>query len=178
VIRTAITIYNCPARRPARLFNNHATIDYAGCAGTGTDGMVVRHGTGPITFDAVTDGISHTVMLGEKRLKKDQFGISGDDNKGWAAPGWDTEIYRLAASDPDRPSTDRGPSRDIVQTTAPPFSAETTNAGLSQFGSSHVAGVNLVLGDGSVRHIRFNPDPILFQRFCVRNDGANFEWNN
>ena len=44
VIRAPIPIYNCPSRRPARLVNYHSTIDYAGCAGTGSDGMVVRQG--------------------------------------------------------------------------------------------------------------------------------------
>jgi hypothetical protein len=36
----------------------------------------------------------------------------------------------------------------------------------------------VVLGDGSVRHVRYNPDPTTFQRFCVRNDGARFDPND
>jgi hypothetical protein len=117
-------------------------------------------------------------MLGEKRMKTDRFGRTGDDNESWAQPGWDSEIYRLAAPDPDRPRTDRGPSPDIRKTTIPPFTTNNINAGLHQFGSSHPAGVNVVLGDGSVRHIRFNPDPTAFQRFCIRNDGATVNANN
>src|SRR5439155_529638 len=112
VIRTPLAVYNCPTRRPARLERNHSTIDYAGCAGTGSNGMVVRQGTGPITFAAVPDGLSNTVMVGEKRMKKDRFGLTSDDNESWAEPGWDSEIYRVAGRDPDRPPTDRGPSPD------------------------------------------------------------------
>jgi len=178
VLRAPLPVYNCPSRRPPRLVNYHSTIDYAGCAGTGADGMVVRQGTEAVTFEAVPDGLSNTVMLGEKRMKTDRFGRTTDDNESWAAPGWDTEIYRVAAADPDRPPTDRGPSPDVRRTTVPPFTAANLNAGLSQFGSSHPHGVNLVLGDGSVRHIRFNPDPTAFQRFCVRNDGATFNPND
>jgi prepilin-type processing-associated H-X9-DG protein len=178
VIRTPIKIYNCPSRRLAQLVNNHSTIDYAGCAGTGSNGMVVRQGTGPINLAAVTDGLSNTVMIGEKRMKADLFGKTSDDNESWAEPGWDTEIYRVAGPDPDRPITDRGPSPDIRKTTLPPFTTDNVYSGLSQFGSAHPAGANVALGDGSVRHIRFNPDPTAFQRFCVRNDGANFNPNN
>jgi prepilin-type N-terminal cleavage/methylation domain-containing protein len=178
VVRTPIKIYNCPTRRPARLEKNHSTIDYAGCAGTGNNGMVVRNGTGAINFAAVTDGLSNTVMVGEKRMKVDRLGLTSDDNESWAAPGWDTEIFRVAAYDPDQPTTARGPDPDIRQTCIPPFTADNIDSGLREFGSSHPAGANVVLGDGSVRHIRFHPDPTAFQRYCVRNDGANFSAND
>lgn len=178
VVRTLLAIYNCPTRRPLKLYNGHATIDYAGCAGTGDNGMVVRQGTGPITFDSVPDGLSTTMMVGEKRLRRDQFGKSSDDNESWANPGWDLEIFRIAARDADRPETDRGPSRDITRSTSLPCFGDERDPGLNQFGSSHLAGANLLLGDGSVRHIRFNPDPGAFMRFCVRDDGNNVSPNN
>jgi prepilin-type processing-associated H-X9-DG protein len=180
VKRTPVKIYNCPTRRRAQLYRNHSVIDYAGCAGTrgdGTDGMVVRQGMGPVSFAAVTDGLSNTVMAGEKRVKKDKFGFATDDNESWAAPGWDSEVFRRAVRDTDRPTGDRGPSRDVVQTTIPPFTAANQNSGLAQFGSSHASGANVLLGDGSVRHIRFNPTPTAFQRFCVKDDGRTFDPN-
>ena len=43
--------------------------------------------------------------------------------------------------------------------------------GSVQFGSSHTGAVNATMCDGSVRAIRYNPDPELFRRLCVRNDG-------
>jgi prepilin-type N-terminal cleavage/methylation domain-containing protein len=178
VIRTPIKIYNCPSRRAAVLVRNHSTIDYAGCAGTSNNGMVVQQGTGPITFAAVTDGLSNTIMVGEKRMKKDRYGLTSDDNESWAEPGWDSEIFRRAVRDPDRPAGDRGPSPDILRTTIPPFTDANIDSGLAQFGSSHPSGINVVLGDGSVRFIRFNPTPSAFQRFCVRNDAAVFNPND
>jgi prepilin-type N-terminal cleavage/methylation domain-containing protein len=178
VIRTPLKIYNCPSRRAAVLVRNHSTIDYAGCAGTGNNGMVIQQGTGPVGLASVTDGLSNTVMVGEKRMKKDRYGLTSDDNESWAEPGWDSEIFRRAVRDPDRPAGDRGPSPDILKTTIPPFTTANIDSGLAQFGSSHPSGINAVLGDGSVRFIRFNPTPSAFQRFCVRNDGAVFNPND
>jgi prepilin-type processing-associated H-X9-DG protein len=97
--------------------------------------------------------------------------LTSDDNESWAEPGWDSEIYRVAARDPDRPPTDRGPSPDVTETCIPPFTADNLDSGLNQFGSSHPVGVNVVMGDGSVRHVRYNPDSTVFRRVCVRNDG-------
>jgi type II secretory pathway pseudopilin PulG len=175
IVRTPLALYNCPTRRPLKLYENHGTIDYAGCAGTGNNGIVVRQGIGPITFAMVTDGLSTTMMIGEKRMRRDQFGKSSDDNESWANPGWDLEIFRTASRDFDRPTADRGPSRDISKTGSANAICfgDDRDPGLTQFGSSHVAGVNLLLGDGSVRHIRYNPDPAAFTRFCVRDDGNN-----
>jgi prepilin-type N-terminal cleavage/methylation domain-containing protein len=179
IIRAPLKLYHCPTRRPVKLYGSgagHSAIDYAGCDGTGSNGMVIRMGLGPINFAAVTDGLSNTVMVGEKRMKRDRFGMTYDDNESWAEPGWDSEIFRRAARDADRPVTDRGPSRDIVLTDPAIFADP--NSGLVQFGSSHPSGINAVMGDGSVRFVRFNPDPYAFQRYCVRNDGTTFDPNN
>jgi prepilin-type processing-associated H-X9-DG protein len=62
-----------------------------------------------------------------------------------------------------------GPSRDIDVTTDPPFTDP--DSGLNQFGSSHPGGINAVLADGSVRQVRFNPDPTAFTYLCRREDG-------
>ncbi len=63
-----------------------------------------------------------------------------------------------------------GPGRDVRVTTDPPFSDP--DGGLNQFGSSHPGGCNFVMCDGSVRHVRFNPDRTQFRRLCTKADGA------
>jgi prepilin-type N-terminal cleavage/methylation domain-containing protein len=174
IARTPIKAYHCPSRRPARLYGNEAKGDYAGNAGTdglGTNGVVMVKFRGPLRLAGVTDGLSSTVMAGEKRLKWEQFGRSYDDNEPFTHPGWDSEIERRAVRDADRPAGDRGPSRDVFDSVgshgpwADPF------AGLQQFGAAHPTSCNLVMCDGSVRAMKYNPDPETFRRLTVRNDG-------
>ncbi|MFO0850451.1 MAG: DUF1559 domain-containing protein [Gemmataceae bacterium] len=177
--RTPVKAYYCPSRRPAQLYGNEAKGDYAGNAGTdslGTNGVVMVKFRGPLRLDGVTDGTSNTVMAGEKRLKLDKLGVSYDDNEPFTHPGWDSEVQRRAVWDEDRPLGDRGPSRDI-RTTPEVCRWPDPDSGLDQFGSSHPAGCNVVMCDGSVRNIRFNPDPETVRRLCVRNDGQSLNGN-
>jgi prepilin-type N-terminal cleavage/methylation domain-containing protein/prepilin-type processing-associated H-X9-DG protein len=178
VRRTPLAVYFCPSRRAPVAFGNEAKGDYAGNTGSGinTDtGAVVRTGLTRVRFADITDGTSNTALVGEKRMKLDRFNLTIDDNESYYAVGQDTEIIRSAVVDADDaalPSAQRtwGPSRDIRVTTNPPFSD--LNSGLAQFGSSHPGGCNFVACDGSVRHVRFNPDRTQFRRFCTRADGA------
>jgi prepilin-type N-terminal cleavage/methylation domain-containing protein/prepilin-type processing-associated H-X9-DG protein len=172
VFRTPVPVYYCPSRRPVQLYNNEAKVDYAGSAGTardGTNGVLVRKGMPRVKTADVSDGLASTVMLGEKRMKLDRLGSSYDDNEPYVSPGWDTEIYRRAVADDDRPAADRGPSPDILRTD-PGFCFD-LDADLAQFGASHPLACNIVMADGSVRTIRYNPAPELFRLLCVRNDG-------
>jgi prepilin-type N-terminal cleavage/methylation domain-containing protein/prepilin-type processing-associated H-X9-DG protein len=165
-------LYYCPARRPPLPIDGLAKVDYAGCGGSdcdgGRDGILVRMGLPHVGFQDVTDGASNTLMVGEKRLKHDRFGMSTDDNEACYYPGWDPEIVRFATPDVDRPCC--GPSRDVLVTTTPPFTQP--NSALVQFGSSHPGGINAVLADGSVRFIRYGVDPTTFRNLCVRDDGG------
>lgn len=172
VFRSVVKTYYCPSRRAAQLFGNEAKGDYAGCAGTNsTNGILRRRGQGFVRMADVTDGLSNTLMVSEKRLKLALLGQTYDDNEPYYAPGWDTEIFRNAIG-----GTTAGPTRDLrpneVNPSADPLAA------FSEFGSSHSNGVNALLGDGSLRTIRFNPDPVTFRRLCQRNDGQVFNPDN
>jgi prepilin-type N-terminal cleavage/methylation domain-containing protein len=162
VYTSFMRVYYCPSRRPAALYGGLAKVDYAGCAGsTGSDGMVVRMGTGTISFGDVHDGLSNTIMLGEKQLAPGKFGQTYDDNEACYSPGWDSEIWRIGG-----PSYPPAPDKKH-----PSFTASDPDVGSEQFGSAHTVGFNAALGDGSVRHINYNIALETFRRACARADG-------
>lgn len=177
VYTAVIKIYHCPARRQATLYRNQAKIDYAGNAGTNSsNGVLLRTGTGLLRLELIQDGTSNTLMVGEKRLRWDKFGTSYDDNEPYAAPGWDSEIFRRAVAEVYSESPCCGPNRDIRVTQTPPFTDP--DNGMQQFGSSHDTGMNAVMADGSVRVIKFNPNATSFQYACRREDGLTYNPND
>lgn len=181
VRRGGVKTFICPARRSSPVANGLAKTDYAGNAGTaadGSNGVVARFGaTAPVRLADLTDGASGTLLLCEKRLKLAHLNAvptTHDDNESAYSPGWDIDIYRRAVADPDTPGR-WGPSRDVPPGVVRfPGQGETADPlrGSGQFGGSHPSAVNAALCDGSVRPIRYDPDPELFRRLCVRDDGA------
>jgi prepilin-type N-terminal cleavage/methylation domain-containing protein len=162
---TPVRVFYCPSRRPAEACRGLAKVDYAGCAGThpeGENGMVMRTTLGVVPVADVTDGLASTVMLGEKRLNRAEFGASADDNESYCTPGWgDWEVYRRGSAPP-----------------APDHNTPGDLSGSEVFGASHAAGFHCVFGDGSVRFVRYSVSPTTWTRVCVRNDRQTFNPDN
>jgi hypothetical protein len=123
--------------------------------GEGRDGGVIRRCTlGRMTFAGLTDGLSNVLLAGEKRLDLLPLGqIQCDDSEGYTS-GWDWDIVRWG-NDPPQPDPRQADVCDLM------------------FGSSHPAGMNALLGDGSVRVVRYAVDGEVFRRLCHRNDGQS-----
>jgi len=100
----------------------------------------------------VTDGLSHTFMVGEKRLRGPIGDCQHDDNEGWVI-SWDWDVQRWGH---------RQPLPDRV---------ETPEGGSMAFGSSHPAGFHVVLSDGAVRNISFRVDQFIFAYLAIIDDG-------
>jgi prepilin-type N-terminal cleavage/methylation domain-containing protein/prepilin-type processing-associated H-X9-DG protein len=161
--QTPVAIYYCPARRSPQTFNNHNVIDYAGCAGSvsdGSNGILARGFLPTVRIADVVDGTSNTVMVGEKQLNLNTFGTATDDNESPFLSGWngDYDHYRLGVT----------PARDF---------SSTSTASNQRFGSSHPSGFNVIFADGSVRHVRYGINATTWQRACVRNDGMVYNLN-
>jgi prepilin-type N-terminal cleavage/methylation domain-containing protein/prepilin-type processing-associated H-X9-DG protein len=155
--RTPLRGYYCPSRRSPVCLEEGAKIDYAGCAGTsatGANGMVAQGDRPTIRIADVTDGSSHTVMVAEKQLNAQQFGCSRDDNEPYNRPGWndDYEVYRVG---------NVPPAADVHSPSA---------AALTGFGAAHRSGFNVLMGDGSVRHVAYAVSQAAWMSACVRND--------
>ena len=109
------------------------------------------------TAAQITDGLSKTMMLTEKRLIPTQY-ESGAwcDDRGWT-DGWD-------------PDTIRSPAFPFGQDRDPQNYDEETNFCLG-IGSVHSAGVNAVFGDGSVRTVSYDIEPAFLNMLVHRSDG-------
>ena len=177
---SGLPIWFCPSRRAPSFQANRALMDYA--SATPGDsvgswdqfwygetwtvpqnapyrGLIVRSGFGrKTTFGSLVDGSSNILALGEKMLRI-HFYETGDwhDDRGWT-DGWDPDIIRYTAFPP---------FPDNEPATAP----DGQDVGY-HFGSAHPAGLNALLGDGSVKTISFTIDPTVFNHLGHRSDGA------
>ena len=120
----------------------------------------------PIGFAQITDGSSHTFLLGEKYVRSDLYeGGSKSDDKGWI-DGWDPDAIRSTCFQPysdgdgfqfqpnNGPADLFGMDRDVYY-----------------FGSAHPGGLNGIFADGSVRWIAFDINVALFNGLGTRDYG-------
>ncbi len=173
VATTAVKIYYCPSRRQPTVYSNGARCDYAGNGGRnmadiGRQGMLARQwatltlpaGTLPNqkrTMTDVLDGLSNTILVGEKQCHPTVLGSSGGDNEVWNNSGWDQDHVRFGEAVPEPDSSH-------------PTSQSSTFWSV-RFGGSHSGGFTAVMGDGSVRFIRYGIDAANWMRICLINDG-------
>ncbi len=188
VMATPIPLFNCPTRRnggpyaPSNLgpyrshdgvsdiaitltaANQMARTDYAACCGnTAND----ENGGGPtslaagdaggwagnpgfngviyqlskVNINQISRGTSNVIMVSEKRMNYANY-FTGQD------PGDNECMYVGMDNDMNR-TTINLPARDLV--------ADAGNDTLS-FGSSHLSGVNVLFGDGTVRMVTYDID--------------------
>jgi len=105
-----------------------------------------------IGFEGLADGTSNVILLGEKRLNRVAIGsYQTDDNEGYTA-SWDHDVNRNCSM---RPLPD--PIAD-------------GSYGEYRFGSSHPAGFQVLMGDGSVKFMPYTVNELLFHRLGCRND--------
>ena len=110
-----------------------------------------------VTHSTVVDGLSNTILVGEKSLNintsNGSSAVFGDDNQGFAS-GMDQDIVRHGNIQPaqDKKSIDLWARK--------------------KFGAAHNSGYNAVLCDGSVRHINYSISLTVHTSFCSINDGG------
>ncbi len=179
---------------------NHADLDYLACcqetsyneggvtvrSDTQGIGPIVRHAAysaGPwvpsplinttLTFAAITDGLSNTLFVGEKRLEVGQYTHTGktwNQDTGYAS-GWDGDVMArfIWNNATEELVTPRGDSEDNPAFVTQRFG--TPCCGGTFYGSAHAGAMNALFGDGSVRRISYPVDPRVFARVNIRNDG-------
>ena len=160
-ISTPNKIFFCPSRRPPQVVTGgawygppgtygHALCDYA--AGNLENTGAVAFGYQGHTIAEITDGLSNTLLVGDKRLNLKFLGqFQSDDNEGYT-DGWDHDVERY---------TNRQPAPDFVG----------SGDGAQRFGSSHPQRFQAVFCDGSVHGITYSINLTVFSNLGNIRDG-------
>jgi prepilin-type N-terminal cleavage/methylation domain-containing protein/prepilin-type processing-associated H-X9-DG protein len=161
-VGTPDKVFFCPSRRGPQTVTfsddgylggmsvTHALCDYAASNLEGTG--VVQQFT-PVRTAEITDGLSNTLMVADKRLNRRYLGQpQGNDYIGYTA-GWENDVVR-STDEPPRPdyNGDDDGEDDL-------------------FGSSHPGRFNAVFADGSVHGISYSINPTVFRYLGNRSDG-------
>jgi prepilin-type processing-associated H-X9-DG protein len=109
-----------------------------------------------VTVADVTDGLSNTFVIGEKRLIPALYRIGCWFDDTGAMAGWDNDIVCV---------TTNGLARDGSDAVA------------YQFGSAHPSGMNTLFADGSVRVLSYSLDAATLTALGDRRDGSVVNWD-
>ena len=139
-------------------------------AGNGDEGIFVRQWTNPSAtlalttpprkgrrFADVSDGLSKTIVVGEKQLHPTTQGSAGGDNEAWNNSGWDQDHQRFGSLLPQ-------PDSQHPTSASPTFWSE-------RFGGPHPGGVQVVMADGSVRLVAYEIAATPWLNLCLVADG-------
>ena len=130
----------------------------SGYDASASNGICFQHKS--IKISAITDGTSHTYMIGEKFLRTDCYDDNlddydyGDDRSAYHGADYDNIRWAALPAMMDHlvDEADRGPRMQI-------------------FGSAHPGGWNAAFCDGSVRNIPYDIDIAIHQNNGNRADG-------
>jgi prepilin-type N-terminal cleavage/methylation domain-containing protein/prepilin-type processing-associated H-X9-DG protein len=144
-----IAAFVCPSQRTVRQTSAPAS-NYAGChhqleAPIAEDNHGVLFLNSHISQRDVTDGVEHTIYLGEKRTDLDDLGwMSG------------TRATLRNTGTPIGKTGEEQPASDLY---------------VGGFGAEHPAGANFLFGDGAVRFVNAAIDMDVYQQLGDRADG-------
>lgn len=113
----------------------------------------------------VSDGLSNTLCISEKRINLSQAQICRNRNDDFG-PGCGADWDAMGTTDKPPNPDFRGPVGDD-----PNIPGYSTQTGAAEFGGCHVGGLNVAMGDGSVRFVAYSIDLPTWRAMGTRNGG-------
>nr|WP_303652846.1 DUF1559 domain-containing protein [Paludisphaera mucosa] len=133
----------------------------------GYKGAILWSGKGAKRYWAdFKDGTSNSIVFAEKSQPVKTVGADGGDNERWMNSGWDEDCIRwhfFPLPDNQAPALN-----GVCQ--SPPKPDTGSTLWRRQFGGPHPGGLNALLGDGSVRFIKYSVNPTTFRKLAVIDD--------
>jgi len=114
------------------------------------------------------DGLSNSIVMAEKGISTKSLGTDGGDNERWQNSGWDEDCIRWHFV----PSPDNQVPALTGDCDVPAAPGTGATVWPRKFGGPHSGGVNTLMGDGSVRSIKFSIDPTTMRQLAVIDDGG------
>jgi hypothetical protein len=132
------------------------------------------------TFASVTDGLSNTLLIGEKNISavdlKDPSANAGDANFYYSDTGANTNnqksSIRVIQHAKDTPWSSNG-FNSLAATSANGPSAGAQPLQANMFGSWHTGVTMFAMADGGVKQIRTNADRGVLHTLACRTDGVS-----
>jgi len=116
----------------------------------------------------ITDGTSNTFMVGEINISVD---TTANDLRGRYANSWEGNNWFSSLNLPNTTIPDRNTYQGVSTLRAPQTTIGNDGSQNLSARSYHTGGVNIGLGDGSVRFIRNSVDAIVYRNAGSRNGG-------
>jgi type II secretory pathway pseudopilin PulG len=119
------------------------------------------------TFASILDGTSNTLLIGEKHVRPERFGLANEDRAYYSGQSYVTAQRSAGCTTVDRQTgMCTGGFRPIA-----PFPTYSGTAWNIVFGSAHPGVCQFVMCDGSARAIAVTIDPTNLRRLANRDDG-------
>ncbi len=186
----ALPLFNCPSRRTGGPYPNLSNNDYHECdpavppllaradyAGNAGDQESPQNGAGPDSLDQGLNGpftwVQNPPATGifyQRSATRIAEILSGTSNVFLAGEKWmDSTHYTDGKFGGDNENMYCGYDNDVTRSTFHPPMPDAPNIPLTplepqfRFGSVHPGGVNMLLGDGSVRLVEYTIDPTVWK---------------
>lgn len=136
----------------------------------------ISHMRRSVPIRRITDGLSHTYLIGEKFLSPQYYNngmATGDDNNLYS--GYALDNHRFAAS---RPEGVAGELEESILYYLPmkDQDTQTNNADRFRFGSAHPSSLQMLFCDGSVRNIAYQIDSSTWYLGSNRQDESSLDY--